>query len=500
VSKLVRALMALAGGVLALGLALPTTSAAAPAAARGAPQYGIGLVNLHLHLPGYHVRVIVPQLASDAPTARRANASLRRSGARLVRQWALFVAHRLPGARGRHLPSGTFDVIPRLGLTAASPLLVNTLLPVLGLCVVCTGVQYWSSDAVLLPSGDSVDLYDVLFAQHRLALDAIARDIRRQYEHFKPEPNACTAQMRRDHQPAPSVASLVHGLVYDHDLALESNGLEVGYNQGYLYDEACGLSPFLIPYRAVLPFASTEGRHLIDSFVDEPSPWDRTGLPASAFPRPVAEALALVARRSHFPAEGPTLSFNGGLVPSVAASATANSYGVGYYPCQPAQPLNSPKLGNCVKANYDIWGGFGGQAYASHAKAVHALLACSPWTCESRVSVCPARSRHVLYDGVRVALCSYGQGLVDEVSWTRGTWTFIVTPTEPGQWQDRTAEIIDEERGVRLSPYPAVLQNSAGGDNDNTSIAWTVGCDDYADFLYFGGGLTDALSFRPFKF
>lgn len=42
-------------------------------------------------------------------------------------------------------------------------------------------------------------------------------------------------------------------------------------------------------------------------------------------------------------------------------------------------------------------------------------------------------------------------------------------------------------------------QNDPGGDNDNASIEWTVGTSDYFVDPYFGGGLANAVSFRPFK-
>ena len=368
----------------------------------------------------------------------------------------------------------------------------------LGICSRCTDVQYWSPDAVLLPSGDSVSVYKVLFDTQRTALRAIARQIRWLSTSEYPAPNECIAQMRSDDVAAPSITKLVHGMALWHNLALEANGLEVGYNQGYLFDDACGLASFLVPYSIVLPYTSALGRRLIESFAEEPSPWDRTGLPPGAFPKPIAQALALVARRAHFPAEGPVQALSAPTL-SVGASATSNSYFVGYYPCAPPLPFNSPKLNSCVTANIDILGGFGGMAYVSHAKALRALLACSAWTCESRVTVCPTRSRHTTLDGQRVALCAFGHDPIDEVSWTKGTWIFIVGPTVPGEWRDQTAQIIEEERSVRLPRYPGVLQNDPGGDNDNTSIEWTVGTNDYFVDPYFGGGLANAVSFRPFK-
>jgi len=487
-------------GVLALAataslLGVPATASSKPLQLNG----DVGLVNLHLKIPYFHVRMLVPQLRSDDPSAIRANETLRRGAAKLAGQWVSYLSERVPRGRGGPgRPPGVFDVLPRPGLTGASPLIVDSLLPVLGICSGCTDVQYWSSDDALLASGDSVSLYHVLFDHQRTALQAIARQIRLLYRRAYPAPNACVAQSRAHHLAAPSIAELVHGIALWHDLALEANGLEVGFNQGYLYNDACGLPSFLIPYSTVLPHSSALGRRLIESFAEEPTAWDRTGLPPRAFPRSIAEALALVARRAHFPAEGPTQPLIGPTL-SIGASATANSYFVDYFPCSPAVPMNSPKLDACITANFDILGGFGAMAYVSHAKALRALLACSAWTCESRVTVCPERSRHSTIDGQRVAICSYGRGPIDEVSWHKGTWTFIVGPTVPGEWRAQTYEIVAEERSVDLPRYPGVLQNDPGGDNNNTIIEWTVGKDDYFVDPYFGGQLANAVSFRAFK-
>lgn len=475
---------------------------ALPVQASGGNASGsIAYVNLHERIPYAHVRVIVPQMRSTRSGAARANRSLRLSAEGLALQWESYLANRMPEGRGGPgRPAGTFDVLPRPGLTSSSPLLVDSLLAVRAVCSGCTGTQYWSPDAALLPSGNSVRLYRVLFTSNRRALQTVARQIRWLYVHAYPAPNACVTQMRAKHVEAPSIAVLVHGIALSQGLALEANGLEVGYNAGYLYNDACGLAPFLVPYRPVLALTTALGRRLIESFAGEPSPWNRTGLLPAAFPRPIAQALALVARRAHFPAEGPVQRFQG-LVPSVDASANANSYGVGYYPCSPALPLNSAKLGSCIKANYDIWGGFGGRAFISHKKALQDLLACSVWTCELRVSVCPATSRHTVVDGQRVAYCSFSgrRGPTDEISWAKGTWTFIVQPPCSGGWRGQVAEVVAEERPLHLSHFPGVLQNDPGCDNNNTSIEWTVGRDDYYVSEYGGGGLANALSFRTFK-
>jgi hypothetical protein len=86
-----------------------------------------------------------------------------------------------------------------------------------------------------------------------------------------------------------------------------------------------------------------------------------------------------------------------------------------------------------------------------------------------------------------------------EVSWENGSWSFVVVPTAPDVWRIQTSYIVKEERTVKLPPYPGILYQQAGGDNDNTLLVWAVGKVDYSVWAYFGGGMSTVASFRELK-
>lgn len=487
-------------GVVALAVPAALASARDAYAARN----GIGYVNLHERIPDDHVRVIVPQLLARGWGVARANHVLRRDAANVTAGWRRLSVPALKGIhrafpRG-HVPAGDFSILPAPSLVASSPMLVDAILPVSSNFPNGVNNMWWAHAAALLPSGDAIDLSAALFVHPSRALQHLARVMRRELARRSHAADICSYNPARGAAPLPTAGDLVEGLVQAHAIALLTGGLELGINQGVLGSDACGLSRFLLPYATVLPFVTPLGRELIDSFLDEPSPWDRGGLAPAAFPAPIAEALHYVASRTHFPAEGPTQTFSPGLTPSVSVTATPGSYSVAYFPCRPALPMNSPHLDGCITSNVDIWGGFGGTGYRSHAAAVRAMYDCSPDTCEGGAARCPARSRHGVVDGQRVAVCGSNPGRVPQrVSWERGTWTFIVYPPYDEGWRSWTAEIVQEARTLVLSHDTAVLQFAAGGDHDATTIEWTVGKVDYEVDEYFGGGLSAALSFRPIR-
>ena len=239
----------------------------------------IGFVNLRERIPDYHVRVVAPLLLAPGSIDARANRSLilelnnrtaayRRYAIPDVRQ--ITKAYRMNGHRP---PAGEFSAAANLPLTGSSPTLVNSLVPVTSLLPIGRLSESWLTDAVLLPSGQSVNLFRELFAGRRSASLAIAHQIRWQIQHAHPAPNFCVRQMRQPGAlgiPIPSSARLVSVLHTEETVALLARGLEVGLNQGIVYDRACGASQFLIPYRFVLPYATSLGAELIESFVREP--------------------------------------------------------------------------------------------------------------------------------------------------------------------------------------------------------------------------------------
>jgi hypothetical protein len=269
-----------------------------------------------------------------------------------------------------------------------------------------------------------------------------------------------------------------------HAVALEVGGLQVGVDQGLLFDEACGLSNFLIPYQRIAPYLSTFGDGLASGFRAEPLD--------QGFPWRMAQALSYVARRTTVPVEGPTdPGTYSGVPPSMTATATANSYDVGFNYCPHPWPLNSRNIDHCPQGNTYIWGGFGAQRFRSVAAARRSLLACDAWTCEVRTQLCGVRAKVRTIERQRIRLCD-GMG-----QWRRGSWLFIVTQPTPGN-DGYITQVLDEERSISLPRGIGVLQDDPGGDNNNTVISWAVGAVVYSVYEYFGGGLDVASSFRPF--
>jgi hypothetical protein len=231
------------------------------------PRNGVGYVRLHPRMSRYHVRLIVPQLLGSSLTVSDVNKAIRASAALLPA--GLFKL--IPSEReGPKEPPGFFYAEAQPGLTSSSQMLLNTLIPIYAGCGICSATGYWSSDAALIPNGQSVDLYDALFSHRGSALRAIAQNLRWQYRHGS-APNLCVTQMREARYPQlGSLASVLQDVSIAHAFALLAGGLEVGLNQGAIYDEACGDSGFLVPYRVIEPFLSSLGQQLVTSFEYEP--------------------------------------------------------------------------------------------------------------------------------------------------------------------------------------------------------------------------------------
>ncbi len=473
-----------------MGLLAQSPFGAAGAANRYRPAGGVGYENLHERIPNYHVRVIAPQLINPGlgavnqtlvAIARGLTSKFRVDALAELRQIA-------PGFSRGHIPAGEFTIEPMPSLTSSSPVLIDSLLPLLSAYPNGVNSQWWKSAAVLIPSGKQIDLYEALFSRQATAIRTIAAVARQEIATGSWRATVCRNARIHEYgaDPLPTVAAFVQAIANTHALALDASGLAVGVNQGELYEDACGLSDFIIPYRLVSPFLSPLGIRLTDSFEHEPL--------VRGFPARMEQALAFIARHTAVPVEGPTLtgtSFN--TPPSLTASVNRNSYTVGFNYCPRPLPLNSPNIRECPQANVYIWGGFSARLYASDAAAQRSLLACDAWTCEVRSHPCPPHSKVVTIAGQSVRTCSGSY----EYSWSRGTWLFIVQPDVPRDGAGDVAGIVQEVQRFQPPIGIGVLQNDQGGDNDNTVISWAVGRVVYTVDEYMGGGMDVAHSFRP---
>jgi hypothetical protein len=265
VKRALRSVSALfiAGTVVFGGLSNQGASAADSHSRHG----GVGYMRLRVHLYRYHVSVVVPQLVGGGSASLAVNASLKAEAAALPAQWLQMFPSQREGPKN---PPGYFFADSQAGFTSSSPLLVNTLIPVVAGCGVCTDTEYWASDAALVSNGQRFNPYAGIFSNRELALKAIVRDLRWQYRHIR-APNTCVAQMRQVGIKELGTPSALLGYVIDaHAFALLANGLEVGIEQGALYDEACGDSGFLVPYSVIDPYLNDLGHHLVESFLYEP--------------------------------------------------------------------------------------------------------------------------------------------------------------------------------------------------------------------------------------
>jgi hypothetical protein len=255
--------LGIAGTVVLGGLSTHGATAAGPHAPRG----GIGYVGLRVHLYRYHVSVVVPQLVRGGSAISAVNTSLRAEAAELPAEWLQMFPSQREGPKN---PPGYFIADAHAGFTSSSPLLVNTLIPVIAGCGVCSDTQYWAYDAALVSNGQRFNPYDRIFSNRALALKAIVRELRWQYRHIR-APNLCVAQMRQTGIQELGTPSAILGYVMDaHAFALLANGLEVGIDHGALYDEACGDSGFLVPFSVIDPYLNDFGHQLVESFLYEP--------------------------------------------------------------------------------------------------------------------------------------------------------------------------------------------------------------------------------------
>jgi hypothetical protein len=259
--------------IAAVALVPSTEVAAAPKNSHLSARSS-GVVRLPEHLAHYRFEVFAPRLR-DAPEAT--NLGLASAEQAVVERWSPWLrAHASCQRGGASCPAGSFAIRPVPWLISASPLLVDALLPTDVTCPKCATNAHWSAVAVVPDTGQSVNVFDVLFKGHATAL----RDIGAQLREFTAyawayHPGTCLTLLGHDHSraaPWRRISWWVSKLEQQRAVALTQVGLALGLNAS-IFNGRCGRTHFVFSYRSFEAGLGPSGRWLVDSFAwDTPTP------------------------------------------------------------------------------------------------------------------------------------------------------------------------------------------------------------------------------------
>jgi hypothetical protein len=225
-----------------------------------------------LSVPNYRTRGTYPTVAGAGVDLAPVNATLREAVLEAQRSYASSIQKtrvKMPWLfRPTYRHAGVYQLSPKRRLTAASTVVVSTLIPLLRLLPGGNNGSTWLSVTVEVPSGRPVALSD-LFAEPKRGLRALASAVKRRVE----ATNACIRQSVRDplagglnargFRPTPSNYRY---------FALTPSGLAVGLPIGQVGGSSCGRVEATVPYDVLHPFLSQLGRKLVAG-VRRPRGW-----------------------------------------------------------------------------------------------------------------------------------------------------------------------------------------------------------------------------------
>jgi hypothetical protein len=208
-----------------------------------------------------------PQVSGAGLELRAVNVALRTPIETDEHRWAQTWKHLSGsghcGVRVHCLPGERSSYGSKLYVGAASSVVVSLLTLVGGAYPAGTYSQYWIPTTVEVPSGTAVTL-GTLFDHERSALAVLAAHASAALKQV-----ACVEQVWT---LPPNISSVwKSGASPTEDnyrrFALTPTGLEIGFDQGQVADEACGAHKVLVSWAAVRPFLSALGARLAKAAV-----------------------------------------------------------------------------------------------------------------------------------------------------------------------------------------------------------------------------------------
>jgi hypothetical protein len=248
---------------VSLGVALSSPSSGATSGAK--PLAFNSVPTPKFAFPHYHTIGSYLEVRTSTQSVVAVNAVLRSAVIRFEHRFKVAAEQELRSVGGYIPPEyGLFETLTNVNFASANSDVVSVLLPTVQAYPAGVPYEAWLATTVMVSNGKSIDLSKALFVRQSSALHAIARAVYSDIVSGSTPTERCVAEGLKI---ITNTAALRGGFAptksHYRYFALTSNGLAVGIPQAQVASDACGRVEETIPYKALLPYLSSNGKELV---------------------------------------------------------------------------------------------------------------------------------------------------------------------------------------------------------------------------------------------